>query len=634
MIRDNIIEWMFEKMFDQITNNGKILYTTPFSDINIKTFTNSIIHTVIKKLTGKDIDDIESYLNDISFRERFLFKKTKNKIDVQIMLGNLDKIKSLVSYGYQNNNLQLIILNNRLDILLYFLKLNPKIKLNNELLMYCSEYGYEDIYFFLRSKGLVPNISIYKKSILGGSLNIIRDISENIGLSNIILRSAFQMNNNDVILYLLKLATHEKIKIEKELVNYPLLNNNMQLLETLEKMGIIDWKPDLYYSALLSGSMDMIKYVESKIPGLHDDRILDTGSYKKGRATILLLDMIYEIDGKKYLAHTINYAIQSRSLDVVKYVHQRGYRITASNFVTAIKQGTPEILQYLCMNYHKELPNYLIYYFSIHSYIPDKIEKAKILFDSGYYTVYKEQHMTIKDYRKESVHLEMVEDITQIPEENTIDIDFLMNYRLLFTPEKGYKINHKLLTITRLFLELDMDEKLEMIFKIENKINNKQLLVDALYLFGKLSQIKKFHPYINDITPNDKVMMEIICYCQIGKIYYLIQNNYMTSNDLKKYYPLVTMISDSHLDIFFQKLVKFEQDIKYLSQSGNIDKISNFLSENQIIDIESIKTLLSLDDINLVKKIKIPTGMLEELIEWTEKNDLLEMCKHLKSLNG
>lgn len=108
----------------------------------------------------------------------------------------------------------------------------------------------------------------------------------------------------------------------------------------------------------------------------------------------------------------------------------------------------------------------------------------------------------------------------------------------------------------------------------------------------------------------------------------------MTSNDLKKYYPLVTMISDSHLDIFFQKLVKFEQDIKYLSQSGNIDKISNFLSENQIIDIESIKTLLSLDDINLVKKIKIPTGMLEELIEWTEKNDLLEMCKHLKSLNG
>jgi hypothetical protein len=513
------------------------------------------------------------------------------------------------------------------------LEINPGIKMNNELLMFCSEFGYVDLYFFLRNKGLLPNISIYKKSVLGGSLDIVKDISELIGLSNVILKLAFQTNNTNIAMYLLEMAIKEGVKFNTEFINYPLLNNNLPLLNELEKMGLVYWEPELYYSALLSGSMEMIRYVESRLPNIHENHTLDTSNSgsRKGWSTILLLDMIYEVNGKKYFAHTINYAIQSRSLDVVRYIYERGYGIAPSNFITAIKQGTPDILQYLCDKYYKKLPSYLIHYLGINSYITDKQEKARILINSGYLALDSKEPKTIDDYKKESLHLEMIINTTQIQDDNAMDIDFLMNYRLFFVPNKGYKMNNMLLTKVKLCLELGLDDELVKIFMMNHTDHDKQLIADTLYLFGKLPQIKSLYQYVGNLVPSDQIIMEVICYCQLGKLCYLVNNKLLLEHNLKKYHPLVAMLSDKYLDTFFHRLGKFEPEIKYLLMSGNKTKIATLLTERNL-GKEDIKVLLMLDDIYLLKKILIPMEYLDELSEWAEKNDLLEIKKYLQTI--
>ena len=171
--QDNIIQWIFEKTFDQLTSQGMALFVLPFCKIKERTFDNTTLHQLINKLTCRPLDRVQKYLSNISFLEKFLFSKIKNKLYVQIILGNLDHVKYLINIGYKINYkcLQLMSLNNRLEILKYVVGSSDStvdstvdstldstldkldLKLDNELLMYCSEFGYEKMYFYLKSEG-------------------------------------------------------------------------------------------------------------------------------------------------------------------------------------------------------------------------------------------------------------------------------------------------------------------------------------------------------------------------------------------------------------------------------------------------------------------------------------------------
>ena len=131
----------------------------------------------------------------------------------------------------------------------------------------------------------------------------------------------------------------------------------------------IEWEPELLHSAILSGSMPMIQYVESQIPNVHMNFVLDMSRIKRGQSSLLLDSMTYEKNQKKYFSHTINYAVQSKSISVLKYIHGLGYRITLSNIISGIQSGVLDILEYLLQNYDKKLPLYLIHYFNIDSYL-------------------------------------------------------------------------------------------------------------------------------------------------------------------------------------------------------------------------------------------------------------------------
>ena len=160
---------------------------------------------------------------------------------------------------------------------------------------------------------------------------------------------------------------------------YAILNANIPLIKKLEDRKLMKWPYEFYYSALLSGKMSMVKLVEEKIPDIHQNHILDTSRSHKGKgySSILLDETIYSIGGAKYFSHTMNYAIQSKNLDIVKYVHFLGYGVSRSNIVTAISTGMTNILSYVLDIYQNDSNlSYLLHYFGLTSFLNNKADNV------------------------------------------------------------------------------------------------------------------------------------------------------------------------------------------------------------------------------------------------------------------
>lgn len=619
--QDNIIEWIFEKIFNNIVsikNEKKSdLYVKKFEFVYNNTFNNTQIHDLIYKLTNKP--NIVGYLTNKLFCEKFILSKTKNKIYFHILSNNFNDFITQIDY-IDDMCYQLIVVNDRFDMLDYIFKLNNSIVLNNNLLYYSCDSECDKMYFYLRSKNLLPNISIYYKAVCGTSVKIVSDISTYIGLSNSVLVDAFQANNSEIILLLLDIASNEKVNINKELISYPILNNNMIVLNELDRRNLITWNYTLYYSAILSGSLEMIKFVESKMPDLHKTRILDSSKTKKGQANLLLKDTIYELNGKKFFSHTINYAVQSRSLAVLQYVHNLNYGITVSNFITAIKQSTIEILQYLCDNYIYKLPFYVLHYLSIYSYIPHKIEKTKILMMSNLLTMNK-KNINVDDYRIETLHLQLINDNNVIYHDFDYDTDWLLNLSIFFVPMKGFKLNYFMLTKIKVLLCInDYDEIVNMYATISN-INDKQHFIDTIFLFGSIDQIKKIFMLINlDMMPSTCIIMEIMCYGQINKLCFLIHKNIFDKSVVSAIFPVIIMLADPFLIRLISKYEYIKPNLKFLLRSKKVNYILEYIDKYPEIVLEPIdKTLIEqifcLENSDLLKKI-VDYNTFTEYYDW------------------
>ncbi len=325
-------------------------------------------------------------------------------------------------------------------------------------------------------------------------------------------------------MFLINQAEQEDVVISKNFAAYAIVNANFKLLDILVEKNLINWNIELYYSALLSGNLDMIQFVDNHIEINHMDRILDSSKTKRGVSSLLITDMIYTVNSKKYFSHIMNYSIQSKNLEVVKLSHQQGYGITVSNFITAIQQSTPEILEYLCQIYNYPLPFYLIHYLGLNSNVSNKLVKANILIKSKLFKL-DVSNLNTTDYQKEAVHIEMITTNTQLSLETLTDPDYIFNYPIFFVTKKGYKLNRKLITIAYLYLKLDQSDDLINLYSDNYNEVDKQYLVDCLYLFGNIIQIKNLHHMI-PITPSQQILMEITCQQQISKLYYLYANNY------------------------------------------------------------------------------------------------------------
>lgn len=474
-------------------------------------------------------------------------------------------------------------------------------------------------------------------------MNIVTDVSQFVAPSKRTIQLAFQFNHTSIIKYIVSDCKNDEIQIDKELLSYPIMNGNLEILSFLKESGL--WpnsiKPNLYYSAVLSGSIDMIKYVEQMFPDIHDNFALDLSQIERGQSSLLLNEMIYYKNSKKYFSHTITYAIQSGSIEIVKYIHSLGYGITQSNLVNAIRCGKEEIIKYIIDTLPPSYPPYLIYYLSFHSYLPSKKSVAKLLLDKGLGDI-RTTNMTINDYKLQTAHLRMITDQRKIIMDLNYDPDYLMSYVDLFAPQTGYKLNLKLLTIFRILIETNGNY--EHILNIKLNQTDRQLLTDVAFLLGKNHQIKKVFSH-NRQMPNIHIVIEVLCQERIDKIRILLETfeSIIPENLLDVIYQTCYVINTTHTTDLMNYIknkhttITLAPSVHTLIQIKQIDLLIEKLQQNQCMDSDLIYDLLRLseeypqllDHISLLQNNFIQNN-LAEILKWARSEDLRRVRTYLE----
>lgn len=632
---DNIIQLTFDKIFRQCTSNFQQLKLIPFSNIRSQTFENEFIYQLIHKLTHRPIDKIRSYLQDKLIQQAYLISKLKNKIDVEILFGDLDQILILIdkSYSISSDSLKLAVINGHLHIVKYLMS-NSKIdhKFGTELLTLSAEFGHELLYMFLRELEFDPNIQTYNKSVCGTNIDIVQDVNTIIGLSKKTVELAFESGDTYIVEFIVKEAIESKIKISAKLISYVILNANIDLIKKISELIPIEWDPSLLHSAILSGSMEMITYVEEQIPNIHHNLTLDMSRIRKGQSDLLLESMIYNKNQTKYFSHTINYAVQSKSLLVLKYIHGIGYGITLSNIVNCIQTSTPEILTYLLQYYNKKIPLYIIHYFNIDAYCIDKTEFAKILIAYGF-DISSKPNYTVSDYKLETTHLKLIAETKYVKPDLTYDTDYLLCYQSFFVPPTGFKLNRKLITAIRICAELKLETDFKKIINYTHHNIDKQFIMDTTYIFGEISYVKYVYELYR-IIPSQSVIIETLCYGQIGKLSWLMQLAVLPDGVglpvimKEQIYLLSLSLDDVLINSFMCKLgltSNPNSKLQAIINSGKSDTIISYINNNNqcVLDLDTIKQLCLLDDVELIDKINLVMDDKEELLRWLKENNLI-----------
>ena len=337
---DNIIALPFEKCFNQLFPKSSI-YQISYKTIKEKTFENKTIHQIISDLTGKSPLEVGNFLSQINYQRDYLISKLEKLSHVYIVLNQYEELKSLKLENVDFETLNLSIVNYREDIFTYLFDLYKSTHklIPNELLLSCAELANENLYFKLRETCEKLNSSIYNKAVQGGSLKIVNDCNIDIDASDYL----FEMHLNATTLKLsnyLSSSMNTKSRMSYGHMHY--LNSNQEIIKLIPKDIYKNMKVSrkLYYSALLSSDIQIVKLIESNLPEIHKDRILDAASTENsGKKSILLDETCYTINHISYFAHTMNYAIQSDNLEIVKYIYDLGYGISQSNLITCIRQG-------------------------------------------------------------------------------------------------------------------------------------------------------------------------------------------------------------------------------------------------------------------------------------------------------
>jgi hypothetical protein len=480
----NTIENLFDCIFKNIYDIKNDILTVNFDEIKRKTFEDNFLWEIISSQTIHSYETCKNYLLDTNFQYKFICKQI-NQFYADILF---DKFNEKTNDSYA---IKIMIVNNKYNMLL------NAYEFNNEMLSLAAEFGHEKIYFYLKESNCIPCLHTLRSAAFSNSLEIIKDIHKTIEFLPEIIEMIFRMNYTNIIKYLFD----NKIEIKKELIFYPILNANKEILKEYENYIFDD--PQLFYSAILSGSMETIKWMETKFNGIHNNLILDAGHKKTGKDNLFMDDIMYTKNNKKYFAHTMNYAIQSKSLEVVRYIYKLGYGISISNFITAINESSCDILKFLVDAFNKPVPHYVICYLGMNNYCEMKKEKINIIFPLLTLN-YKSSVINVK---KINIYNQMISERNELTEQQYKDIDFLLNRKKLFTFD-----NSEIFFTNKIYVLLNVD-KINIIKEENVSPVQKKIMADMLFIVGTLKQIQQF-----SICPSNSVIYELMELEQIGKL--------------------------------------------------------------------------------------------------------------------
>lgn len=482
----NRIYYFFKNAFAQITNKGDWLNDTPFQIIYQYTFANNSLHAYLHRCTGISLPHIYRIVTARSFIRQILTTYITCPLQLAIVLNDTYAFQKQFNDCTNNQLIYCAIINNQFEVVVALI--NAGTVLQNEMLQCACQYANKAIYYYLKNLGLHPNTVVLKSAIVGNCLEIIKDIVSIIEVSKEILEVAIENNNASVIFYLMKNA--ESTAVDEAVFTYPILHHNLELLIMLDQLYTIDYTRNFYYAALLSGSIKMIEYVQFKMSKLH---ALSLDPVFVDEPIDLFNELTYTADNKTYLAHVMNYAIQSESLAVVQYVYHLGYGISFSNLITAINQSTSVILEYLCQRYNKPIPYYIIHYLGAINYCNEKNEKSKIIHQYPLDTTPSDQ---------ESVHLQLIYDTIQINESVMYTDDYLAHANQYFNLSVHQITENYTLAHIRLMLVCD-----DLVHLTALYLQPTQLAVDALFYYGTILQIKTLYSSNEPIYPHPKIVM-------------------------------------------------------------------------------------------------------------------------------
>ena len=371
------IKNIFTKIFDQYIIDINNFYITPLN-INIdKYFKNNNICQIINNITKCKVSYIKKILYDTEFQKSIISMKIDNVLYTKILFGDHEFVKNNINkIKFDKTCLKIAIVNSYQDIIETILSKCQDF-INTKILKYSVFDNSGNTYQYLCNKyNIVPNIYIIYCSTQYDNDNIFNDIRKIIEPNSETLKIALENNSVKILNILLD---NYNLEIEPEWITYPILNAELELTKKIISKYSINLIPDIYYSALLSGSMDMIKYIESVFINIHNNYYLDSQCDKKNIKTDFIKEMCYTKNNKIYFSHVMNYAIQSNKINIVKYIIDIGYGTSLSNIITAIQQADTEILKLLLTVYNHSLPLYVVHNVGINCYINDKIEKLILI---------------------------------------------------------------------------------------------------------------------------------------------------------------------------------------------------------------------------------------------------------------
>lgn len=655
---ENHIEIIFDKIFQQL-HLDEYLLTVPYVQLKMESFFSHQVQQVISDVLKCTIGIISVYLQSASFQERYLFNKMKNMMYVYILLNNDVMFRKYISFVMLGDNIklieniiQLLVVNNKFDLFLETINTYPKIGLEHELMHLSAILGYEHFYHWFKNKNMRPNLRTYLDVVKNNHYGIMKDISSHIGLTDKITENAFISNHTEIIKEIISLCQSESKKISPNYCVYPLMYQNMEILKILIDTSVIEWHPELYYAALLSGSFEIVNLVENHIDNIHQNLILDSSKTTKTATifrntdidrftnkNILLKDISYVFGGKKYFSHTINYAIQSGSTKMIDYIYQKGYGITVSNLLTALQSDF--VVFQKVIDLIGNFPIYLLHYLSPWSYITQKYEKFDYIIKNNYMHVASTYNKII--LQKETVHVQIIDSNKTLAEENTTDLDFLLNTKSLFTSFQPLPYLRRKITLVKLSLETGHIDTLMEWIKQKAIDTQENIISDAIFIFGNIQQIKQLISSGLKI-PSKVIIKELITRNSLGKIS-LIKNlfnyDFMTESNLIYFMGNSHILQICGLKLPHQKnqidSKKINQCLQYIILSGNTSWIEQLLeyyaefdckhNKNCTTDVHQftlhiVKIILSMNNINLIKKV---TNHLKKI----DPQILIEYCNEM-----
>lgn len=618
------IEWPVECAFKKLTSDGADLYTESFDCIKNKTIENHEFLTLLSEKINLSTESIQKYFLRTNFIYRLIKSSVKNIFYVSIIMTNNELFTECINYGYEIDpiSVKLACINSKDEIFLRKMyEISPKTILDTSFLAVSLENNNICAYNFLLEIGCKPMINILNVAVKmtnESALNVVKSLNEDFAPNEQTIKEAIMYGRTDVILYILERYFEVKKHFDKNLIAYLLMNSKMEIIKYLDEKKLINWHIDLYYSAILSGSIDFVKYINNfykNIDDIHAKKILDKPiTQSTGRNTILTNDIIYKKNNVKYFSHTMNYAIQSNNIDMVKYVYSLGYGISGSNIITAIKSNT-EIFELIINIYDGIVPPYLLCYFSLNSLVEDKTLKLNILIKSAKINLFPSVNSDF--YRLESQHIDLINKTNTVDVKSMYNAEYLFNYVSALGEYPGIKFNHRLYVISSYAIINNDVGMLKKILKTYLKEYDKQLIKNIIVVYAANYQS------LNS-------MIDV----------YLAEYPYEKFKISRSVWPL--LISFGSIEkIIVCKIHNEIDDIIYQTIALNNNKSLLKLFDKYKVDINTDKILSIADDAILLENLnKIPLNVksinkilaleCKEIIILMKNNILINIEDHIK----